>query len=202
MITICLSSCEALSTRPEAPLESVFSNSELKDIKEIIYFYDSFVLSHTDKNLSIDEAYLSFLETYCPIANESGDLGILMPEKQRRIDLYQRLDQTVLSEIYEIQDTVKYFDFRTRKEKVVYKPYFISGINPNGRYVDLLEKLSHKNSFLSEYYQKYLSLGGLGPYHYVTMLMHYNNFNFSYEEERFVFIVSALGVLEEMDPDE
>ena len=137
---------------PESALDKVFDNTQLVTVNRIIDFYDNFVLSRTDKKLSIDKAYLDFLNTNCPKAIESGYLDILIPDRNDKVNFYKTLDREELSEIYVIQDTVKLFD-RNKKEPInTYLPYSFR-LNTQGKYVELLKLLATRNDFYKEYYK-------------------------------------------------
>lgn len=175
----------------EDTLVKVFDNKQLGTVYKIIEFYDSFVLSKTNKKISIDKAYIDFLNTNCPKVIEFGDLGILMPKRNEEVNFYKTLDRKDLSEFYIIQDTLKLIDRKINKTVKKYYPYYFT-LNTKGKYIKLLKLLALKNDFYKEYLKTIEFMSDLSPGSYAMILMDYKKMDFKKKEERLVLIINLL----------
>jgi hypothetical protein len=181
-------------------LTKVFNQTELKTIDEIIKYYDDYVLSQTDNQLSIDKAYIAFFEKISPLVDHAADFYKFTPDIDQQIVFYQTLDKKVLSEIFEMKDTLT-IRFRGENEpRKVYRPYSFD-LNLHGKYVAFLKDLSSRNDFFKNYYESIEVAGGISPVNYAMMLHDYNKIDFSKEEERLVVIIHFLQTREPIQSD-
>ncbi len=172
-------------------LTKVFSQTELKTIEKVIKYYDDYVILQTDTQLSIDKAYNTFFDKKTSLVIEASDFNLLLPDKNDRINFYHTLDKVVLSEIYDINDTLT-VHFRGENEpRKIYSPYSFD-LNYNGKYVTFLKELSSRNDFFKKYYESILVAGDISPVNYAMILHDYNKIDFSKKEERLVLIVNLL----------
>ncbi len=134
-------------------INKVFTKKEIQTIDKIINFYDSFVYSKSNIEFTIGKAYLTFLNKTCPLVDENGgDISPLIPERTNKIILYNSLDRNVLSDIFDIRDSINAYNRKTKEYIKIYMPYTFS-INYQGKYIEFLKKLSKRNPFFEEYYQ-------------------------------------------------
>jgi hypothetical protein len=103
------------------------------------------------------------------------------------------LDRDILSEIYDIRDTLT-IRFRGDNEpRKVYSPYSFD-LNLHGKYYDFLKELSLRNEFFKSYYESTQVTGGIGPTLYAKILHENSEIDFSQREERLVVIISFLSL--------
>src|SRR5512133_2885177 len=118
-------------------LTKVFNQTELKTIDKIISYYDDYVISHTGNQLPIDKAYIAFLEKKVPMVKETGDFNILLTDRNERIKFFESIDRYVLSEIYDIRDTVNFHFCGENEARKLYSPYSFN-LNYDGKYASFL----------------------------------------------------------------
>jgi hypothetical protein len=151
------------------------------------------VLSQTSNQLTIDKAYTAYFEKINSSIEKASDLDQFLPTIDNRIDFYQTLDRDILSEIYDIRDTLT-IRFRGDNEpRKVYRPYSFD-LNLHGKYYDFLKELSLRNEFFKSYYESTQVTGGIGPTLYANILHENSEIDFSQREERLVVIISFLSL--------
>ena len=191
LIILAVSTCLSINcSRKSIPLADVFSNSELIEVNKIIKFYDDFVVSKTNDHESIEKAYMDFFDKKLDV--DQINIDSLRPSFKERISLYKKLDPNVLSEFFQITDSVWYYKGQPPMQRIkVQVPYsFI--LNNHGKYMLLLENLSKRNDFLKNYYESAARVGDLGPSNYSAILKNFNKFDFSKKEERLIVIINLL----------
>ena len=80
-------------------LEKIFTKDELKETNLIINFYDNYVLSKTDKNLSIEEAYTLFIENNKPTSSNKVNEDLFFINSNDRNNFLKTIDINFLLEI-------------------------------------------------------------------------------------------------------
>ena len=184
----------------DEPLRKVFNQTELKTIEKIIKYYDDFVISQTGNQLSIDKAYIAFLDKTTPLVNEAVGVNVFLPDKNERITFYRTLDKGALSEIYDIRDTLTIHFRGEGKARKIYSPYSFS-LNFDGKYVAFLKELSSRSDFYRNYYESVQVGGDISPKNYAMILQDYKKIDFNKKEERLVFIINLLRTVETIKRD-
>lgn len=188
-------------SQTDSALEKVFDKHQLQTVIKIINFYDTYVLQQVENTLTIDKAYHEFLSINCPIAIDSGDLFVLLPDKKLKSEFYETLDKEALKEIFVISDSVKYYN-RLKKEWIsVYQPFSFT-LNNHGRYFQLLKTISTRNDFFKSYFESVENCGDVCPTNYAAILTGFNNIDFKKKEERLVLIINLLHAQETLNIDE
>ena len=182
-------------------LTKVFNKTELKTIEKIIKYYDDYVISQTDNQLSIDKAYIAFLDKNASLATSTGDFNLFLPDKNERIEFYKTLDKSVLTEIYDIRDTLT-IHFRGEDEARQFYSPFSFNLNYDGKYVSFLKELSSKSEFFKNYYESIQVAGDISPVNSEMILHDYNKIDFNKKEERLVLIINLLRTGETIKLDE
>lgn len=172
-------------------LTNYFNKSEIKTIEEIIKYFDDYVFSQTNNQLTIDKAYIAYFEKIKSSIEKASDLDQFLPTIDNRIDFYQTLDKNILSEIYDIKDTMT-IRFRGDDEpRKVYSPYSFD-LNLHGKYSGFLKELSLRSDFFKSYYETILVTGDIAPTLYAKILHENSEIDFDNREERLVVIISLL----------
>jgi len=170
-------------------IDKVFTQEEAKMIYKIIDFYDAFVLSKTDTNLPIDKAYLTFIGTNASLAEEMGDLGLLIPDDEYRIPFFYSLNRECLKAIF--VDSVRFRD----REQGYFCKYIPDYFEPDiyGKYMLFIKKMSNKKKFYRQFYKNAVLTGTINnPVAYCLLLYNYQNINFEIKDERLIFVVMFL----------
>jgi len=192
-ITACTSGneVEKQASDADAVLKQAFDEKEIVLINQIISYCDDYVLSKTDKNKSIKDAYQEFLTVNGPLAIEAGD-GISFPLD---VAFFETLDKDVLAKLFEVTDTLYRWIPERGIVKAEYSPYQLE-VNLTHKYSDFLKILSTRNDFYSSYYKGFNVAGGISPSMYSKILDAFSKeseyketFDFSRKEDRFAFIV-------------
>ena len=180
-------------TNNENILNSTFTKDEINTINQIISFYDDFVYDNTDKSLTIENAYKTFLDKNVPMVYKQGNINLLIPDSSSLLNLYQTLNRNDLNVFFTIQDTVSIYHEKTQERKQEYHP-FTFHLNYSGKYIQMLEKLSSRSEYFESYYSSLLNaFSGTGnPGSMNLILSGYNNIDFSKKEERLIFIITML----------
>ena len=172
-------------------LTKFFNQAELKTIEKIIQFYDDYVVLQTDNQLPIDKAYIAYLEKMKTSIKKADDFDKFLPLIEDRIEFYKTLDKKILSEFYDIKDTLR-IRFRGENEpNIVYSPYSFD-LNLNGKYYDFIKELSLRNDFFKNYYETIQVAGDIAPTIYPLIIYENNKIDFDNREERLVIIISLL----------
>ncbi len=172
-------------------LTNHFNKSEINTIEKIIQYFDDYVISQTGNQLTIDKAYTAYLEKIKSSVEKSSDLDLFLPAIDDRIDFYETLDKNILSEIYDIRDTLT-IHFRGENEpRKCYSPYSFN-LNLQGKYFDFLKDLSYKNDFFKSYYETIQVAGDISPTSYSKILNEHSEIDFDNREERLIVIISLL----------
>ena len=179
------------SQKKRETTSDIFSKEELITINEIVGYFDSIVLSKLPEITDIDLAYNQYLDSVCPLILKKGNIGLSGINAQSREKLFDKLEQDHISEIFIVGDTLEYFSMDVKKRVKKYYPYYVK-LNTNGKYVDLLKRLSGDNTFISNYYESIIEYGDLSPSCYGMMLRDYNQLDFSDIDHRLLFIVNIL----------
>ena len=186
---------------PDAVLKQVFNEKEMILVNQIISNYDNYVLSKTDKNKPVKDAYQEFLKENGPLAEKKGDISVFFPTGEERVAFFETLNKDVLSDLFDIKDSIYWYSSGVFIE-VEYKPYYQLDIIYH-RYLEFLKILSTRNDFYSSYYDKYEKIGDISPTIYYDILFAYDNehleykkynetFDFSRKEDRLAFIIPFL----------
>ena len=206
IITACKTSgadTEKQDSDTDAFLKQVFDEKEVILVNQIIRYYDNFVLSKTDQNKSIEDAYLEFATVNVTLAEKEGNLALLAPSREERIAFFDTLDKDVLSNIFQITDTIYWYSSGVVVEADYYPYQFSTG---SLKYLDFMKTLSTRNDFFSSYHNGIENFGDIPPSVYGNIFRAYNNendspehvkkfneaFDFSKKEDRFAFIVPFL----------
>jgi len=151
------------------------------------------VISQTSNQLTIDKAYTTYLDKMKASIEKASDYDLFLPSIDNRIEFYRTLDKNILSEIYNIKDTLT-VNFRGENgPQKVYSPYSLS-LNLHGKYFDFLKDLSLKNDFFKSYYENIQVAGDISPTHYSKILHEHSEIDFNNREERLVVIISLLEI--------
>jgi len=186
---------------PDAVLKQVFNEKEMILVNQIISNYDNYVLSKTNKDKPVKDAYQEFLTENGRLAEKKGDLTIFFPTGEERIAFLEALDKDVLANLFHISDTIYWYANHVFIE-AEYKPYYQLDI-PYHKYLDFLKILSTRNDFYFFYYDHYEKIGDFGPTIYSDIILAYDKehleyrkyketFDFSRKEDRFAFIIPFL----------
>lgn len=181
-------------------LTKVFNQTELKTIEKIIRYYDDFVISQTDNQLPIDKAYIACFEKMKTSIKEADDFDMFLPSIDERIVFYKTLEKKVLSEFYDIKDTLTFRYKGENEARNFYRPYSFT-LNYDGKFVSFLKELSSKNEFFRNYYESVQAAGDISPSNYGMLLHDFNKIDFKNREERFVVIISLLRIGKTIYPD-
>jgi len=188
-------------SRKSDPFYMAFNKSQRKFANELIAYYDEFVLSKTDKDILLGDAYLRFLDKTVPEMIEHGNLSYLIPGYEQRDEFLKSLPREDLLEFYYIQDSMY---IHNREKKIMerrYKPFQL-GLNSKGRYFYFLELLSDEKEFFKLYYEDIAELGMISPSTYALILRDYAKIDFNKKNERLVFIVHFLQIRKEITREE
>jgi hypothetical protein len=172
-------------------LTQVFNQTDLQTIDKIIEYYDAFVISQTSNLLSVDKAYIEFFEKNNSILKQADGIYKLRPKQDQLLDFYKTLDKNVLSEFYNIKDTLTIHFRGENNFRKVYSPFSFD-LNLTGKYFDLLKELSSRNDFFKKYFENIQNAGDISPVNYAMILLDYNKIDFSKKDERLVVIINLL----------
>ena len=210
IITACSTSGNdsAQSSDPDAVLKQAFDEQEMVIINEVISYYDNFVLSKTDQNKSIKDAYQEFLTVNGPLAEIKGDLSIFCLSNKERAAFLETLDKNVLLSLLHINDTVYWYSFERELIETEYQPYYVLDV-VNHKYSPFLKVLSARNDFYSSYSEEFEICGCIAPSTYGDIFHAFDNehleymkysetFDFSRKEDRLAFIIPFLTTNENL----
>lgn len=172
-------------------LTKVFNQPELKTIEKIIKYYDNYVISQTDNQLPIDEAYFVYFEKMKTSIKKADDFYQFLPSIDERIAFYNALDKKILSEFYDIKDTLTIRVKGENEARQFYSPFSFT-LNYDGKFVSLLKELSSKNEFFNNYYESVQAAGDISPTNYSMLIQYCNKIDFQNRAERLVAIISLL----------
>ena len=189
------------TSNPDAVLKQIFNEKEMILVNQIISNYDNYVLSKTKKDKPVKDAYQEFLTENGRSAMKKGDLTIFFPTGEERVAFFETLDKDVLSDLFEIKDSIYWYSSGVFIESE-HKPYYQLDI-PYHKYLDFLKILSTRNDFYFFYYDHYEKIGDFGPTIYADIILAYDKehleyrkyketFDFSRKEDRFAFIIPFL----------
>ena len=178
-----ITACSA--SDPDAVLKQVFNEKEVILVNQIISYYDNYVLSKTDENKSIKDAYQAFMSKNALSALKAGDLTIFATSRKELTALFETLDNDVFSNLFNIDENY---------------PYQVQIIYP--KYLEFMKVLSTRNDFYFSYYNKFEAVGDISPSIYSDIFSMYDEhpegkkysetFDFSKKEDRFSFIIPFL----------
>jgi hypothetical protein len=189
VIFLITSSC---TNHGKDPLTSAFSEHELKEIDKIVEFYDNHVNENTSSSLPIDKAYKQFIEQNRSNDSISENEDTFFIESEERNKLFNSIDPEFIKEIYELSDSARYSDLRTRERYVVYPPY-LTNLNRYGKFTAMIKKMSLNNKFYLKTYSEIMACGDICPTTIARLIHHCDSIDFSQKSERFVFAVSFLN---------
>ncbi|OQB80284.1 MAG: hypothetical protein BWX87_01534 [Bacteroidetes bacterium ADurb.Bin123] len=89
------------------------------------------------------------------------------------VKFYKSLDKNVLSEIYDIRDTLT-IQFRGEDEARQFNRHFSFNLNYDGKYVSFCKELSSKSKIFKNYYESIQVGGDISPSNYAMILHDYN----------------------------
>lgn len=167
----------------------IFSESENHTLNEILIYYDEFVYRKTNKNLPVEVAYIEFLNEKTLKVLDSGSFHFLIPSYESRKKLIDRLNKTDLKSILSYENPVTILNLKNHKTRNVKEDYFFLN---NSKFINFLETLSERTSFLKNYYEGIIKYGDFSPSIYTGLLTQYNNFDFSKNDERIAFVIPFL----------
>jgi len=172
-------------------LTNHFNKSEIKTIEKIIQYFDEYVIAQTSNQLTIDKAYTAYFDKMKASIEKASDFNQFLPTIDNRIAFYKTLDKNILSEIYDIRDTLK-IQFRGEDTpRIIYSPYSFD-LNLYSKYYGFLKELSLRNEFFKSYYESTQVAGDISPTLYAKILHENSKIDFSQREERLVVIISLL----------
>ena len=181
-------------------LTTYFNKSEIKTIEKLIQYFDDYVITQTSNQLTIDKAYIAYFEKIKPSIEEATDFNMFLPSIDDRILFYKTLDKNILSEIYDIRDTLTIRSRGENEPRKVYSPYSFD-LNLHGKYSDFLKELSLRNDFFKSYYETIQVAGDIAPTLYAKILHENSEIDFDNREERLVVIISLLRLGKTIYPD-
>ena len=188
-------------SRKSDPFYIAFNKSQRKFANELIAYYDDFVLSKTDKDIALGDAYVKFLDKTVPDMIEHGNLSYLIPGYEQRDKFLKSLPREDLLEFYYIQDSTYIYNRAEKKMERKYIPFQL-GLNTKGKYFYFLELLSDEKEFFKLYYENIAELGTISPSTYALILRDYAKIDFNNKNERLVFIVHFLQIRKEIIREE
>jgi hypothetical protein len=179
--------------KPNNLLLKHFSKAEIETIDKIITYYDQFVRSKSEANLSLDQAYKAYLANFKGSVS-AGELSNYLPSKDNRIEFYQTLDSMHLAEFYTISDSVWVRTNRENGRQRIFSPYSFK-LNLHGKYIAFLKEFCPSSTFFKDHYEHIEIAGDLSPSIYARIFHEYNQIDFNKKEERLVLIISLLRLL-------
>ena len=102
-----------------------FSNEIKNGFEQIIAFHDSIVKANTPGIVKIDDAYIHYLDSVCPMILKEGDFSQSGVDAGLRKRLFNKVDKHGLSEIFIVGDTLEYFSMNVKKRVKRYFPYLV-----------------------------------------------------------------------------
>jgi hypothetical protein len=173
------------------PIDKIFTPEEAKTMYQIIDFYDAFVLSKTDTNLPIDEAYKAILENNMGFIGDSGTIDPLVPDEESGKSFFRSLDLIHLKEIF--ADSFRIRKYGEKEWVTVYLSDRNFAFNMRGKYMQLIKKMGNKNKFYKHYYENAMLCHDVYcPTIYAMLLFENEKINFRKPEERFAFMMIFL----------
>jgi hypothetical protein len=176
---------------------SVSSDDIETAFEQILAFHDSIVKTNTPGMTKIDEAYMHYLDSVCPLILKEGDFSRSGVDADLRKKLFRKLDESSLNEIFIVGDTLEYFSMDVKRRVKRYFPYLVR-MNNDGAYADLLKQLSKDNDFIDKYFTSWMLAGDLSPSCYGMVLRDYHKLNFSNPDHRLLYTVTILRVNEKI----
>lgn len=176
------------SCQNQSILFEYFNDKEIIEVHKIIDYYDSFVLSFYDNEISLDRAYTDFLKKTTLKSLEEGDLSYLIPNEEERIIFFNSLDKKNLSRIYIYSDSIEVYNIKNEAKRKINVPYYFS-YNSRGTYSNFIKKLSEKKTFYKNYFYWIDSSGDFTPSLYQLLLTRFGEIDFNIKEEKLSFII-------------
>jgi len=161
----------------------------------IVAFQDSIVNANTSDSDATDQAYMHYMDSVCPLILSKGDFSQSGINAKVRRQLFERLDEDELAEIFHVGDTIEYFSMDVKRKVKKYFPYHVE-MNTKGEYADLLARLSDDNPLVKNYYTEMMATGDLAPSCYGMVLRNYDQLDFSNPGHRLLYTVTILSVNE------
>lgn len=81
----------------------------------IVAFQDSIVHANTPGINTIDQAYLYYLDSVCPLILEKGDFSLSGINAEIREKLFESLQENELAEIFQVGDSLEYFSMDVKE---------------------------------------------------------------------------------------
>ncbi len=161
----------------------------------IVAFQDSIVHANTPGINTIDQAYLYYLDSVCPLILENGDFSLSGINAEIREKLFESLQENELAEIFQVGDSLEYFSMDVKRRVKKYFPYYVT-MNMKGQFAGLLKSLSDTDPFMNKYYSSMLESGDISPACFGMVLRDYNQLDFSNPSNRLLLTVTILSVNE------
>jgi hypothetical protein len=161
----------------------------------IVAFQDSIVLANTPGFNTIESAYMHYLDSVCPLIMSKGNFSQSGIDAKVRRQLFEKLPEDELSEIFHVGDTIEYFSMDVKRRVKKYFPYHVT-INTDGQFAGLLETMSDAHPFISKFYTNMLESGSISPTCYGMVLRDYDQLDFSNPGHRLLYTVTILSVNE------
>lgn len=189
IIILLIQSCKSLKYENN---ESVFSDSEQKELKTILKFYDENVCNSRALNKdNLKSCYSEYLDNLTSIAKTGiFDIGISLEDQD---SFFIKLDQKIFNEIF-----VQSESYLNRKRIINNKSKIFPDTIPqyffniNGKYIQNLKVQGKENWKIKEYYLSILKDPGIPSNLFNEILMGYRNYDITNDDIRLVFALHYL----------
>lgn len=198
LLVIALTYSLVACNKKETTLTTHFNESELQTIDSILTFFDQFVLSQTNEQLKIGDAYLAYFEQIKPNIEQADDFIDFIPPIEKRISLYESLNQNNLKAFFHIQDTMFIRPSLEEPPFKMYSPYTFK-LNVHGNYMAFLKDLSQRNDFLNTFYMNIYNSGEMSPANYAKIRNDFNQVDFNKKDEKLAIVIALLRLGRKMD---
>ncbi len=167
-------------------VKRVFNKDEIKDLQLMHKFFDTKICK--DKSDNIILCYKQFFHKMKK-AGSSGDIKIDISFKDQK-KMYERISDSTFNEIWNLgyswnsklpSDTLKYIDF-----------------NIEGKYSKFLSSLRKENRVIEKYYDSYLSIGGMSPGMFGSLIMEGELYNVNNPDIRLFIAIHFLTVNDQL----
>jgi len=193
---LCLSSnANSLSKKVvDKRLDKFFNVNEQTELKILINFVDSIVLTTTNEK-NIELAYHYYFDSLLYKKPDKGEIAINQEEKYNFIF---NLNSELVNEIWTIDSIVK--SVKTR-DTVLYDLVDFPNIylNSTGKYMDYLKQLGKKDRYFRALYKTIMTSGDLPPSAVAGFLYYNKNFDFKTIEYRLWAAVFTLTLEESVE---
>ncbi|HNQ82396.1 MAG TPA: hypothetical protein PLW31_00015 [Bacteroidales bacterium] len=134
-------------------INSVFSQSEIKDLSIILdFFTDQICSKHLMDSANTQKCFKNYLDRM----NNDGKKGVIdinIPFELQR-SVYTQISDSTLNEIWSFERS--WIPHTSDTSKHIY-------YNPNGKYVKFLREFGEENKVIKNYYDSYVNTGDISP---------------------------------------